>query len=172
MNNEDKTLLKKTADAVLEKGVTLEVDILHPTWLQRLRKQTKRTFIIKPASLATLVNISNEFLGVEVDLTDRNNILKIVQQLAVKESYRLAKVIAYAITNSRQDPSKELIDFVYYNFEVAELQKVVALVVDKIHYSSFLNSIVSIKGTNVLEMSIANAKSAEKKEASLQNQRS
>jgi hypothetical protein len=98
--------------------------------------------------------------------------LKIVQQLAVKESYRLAKIIAYAITNSRQEPDKELIDFVYYNFEVAELQKVVAIVLERINYGSFLNSIVSIKGTNVLEMSIANAKSAEKKEASLQNQRS
>lgn len=159
MEENEKALLHKTAEAVLEKGVTIEVDILHPTWWQRLRKQTKRKFIIKPAMLATLVNISNEFLGVEVDLTDRNNILQIVQQLAVKESYRLAKVIAYAITNSREEPEKELIDFVYYNFEVAELQKIVAIVLDKINYSSFLNSIILIKGTNILEMSLNSQRS-------------
>jgi hypothetical protein len=159
MNTEEKNTLKQTADAVLEKGITLEVDILHPTLLQRLRKRTKRKFIIKPASLATLVNISNEFLDVDVDLSDRSNILKIIQQLAVKESYRLAKTIAYAIHNSRDEPPKELIDFVYYNFEVAELQKVVAIVLEKISYGSFLNSIVSIKGMNILETSLNSQRS-------------
>jgi hypothetical protein len=172
MNTEEKTLLNKTAEAVLEKATTIEVDILHPSLWQRLKREKKKTFVIKPASLATLTNISQQFLDVEVDLSDRTNILKLVQQLAIKESYRLAKIIAYAIHNSRDEPSKELIDFVYYNFEVAELQKVVAIVMEKINYGSFLNSIVSIKGMNVLEMSTASAKNAGQKETSLNSQRS
>jgi hypothetical protein len=42
MEENEKTQLSKTAEAVLEKGVTLEVDILHPTFWQRLRKRTKK----------------------------------------------------------------------------------------------------------------------------------
>jgi hypothetical protein len=160
MNTEEKTLLSKTANAVLGKATTIEVEILHPTDEQLSKKQTKKTFVIKPACLATLVNISQELLDVEVDFPDRADLLKLVQQLAVKQGFRVAKIIAYAIHNRRDEPPEELTNFIYDNFDVTDLQKVVAIVLEKINYGSFLNSIILIKGTNILEAPIASAESA------------
>lgn len=159
MNDNEKAQLSKTAEAVTDQATTIEVDILHPTLWQRIRKQKKKTFKLQPATLGTLVKISKELLSIEVDEADKGNWMVLSQKLMHAHSNRLAKVIAIAIVNSKEDPPKSLIDFIEYNMTAKEMATVAAHVLDKMDIRSFVSSIISIKGVNILEMSLQNQRS-------------
>jgi hypothetical protein len=159
MEEKERTALSNTADAITEKATTIEVDILHPTWLQKLRKQTRKTFELKPATLGTLVKISKEMLSIEVEEADKGNFMLLAQKLMAAHSSRLARIIALAIANSKEDPPQSLIDFIQYNMSAEKMAIVAAHVLQKMDITSFVSSIISIKGTNILEMSLNNQRS-------------
>lgn len=156
MQKEEKTAFSQTADALLENTITIYVDILKPTWWQRLRNQTRRSFQIQPSSLATLVKISKELLS--IDIPEVSNMMELTQKLMVAHSVTMAKIIAYAIVNSRDEPPESLIDFLRYNLTAKEMSTVAKYVFEQMDITSFTTSIVSIKGLSLPEMSLNNHK--------------
>jgi hypothetical protein len=156
MNHEEKTSLQQTADALLQNTVTVKVQILQPTLLQKLRKQTTRTFHIQPACLGTLIKISKELLSIDIDEADKANWMVLSQKLMYAHSSTLARIIAFAIVNSKADPPQSLIDFLQYNLTASEMSHVAKIVLEKMDITSFIGSIVSIKGVNLLETSLPN----------------
>ena len=154
MNQEEKTQLSNTADAVTDDATIIEIDILHPRWWQRLLKKTKRVYKLQPATLGTLVKISKELLSIEIEDADKSNWMVLCQKLMQAHSGRLAKVIAIAIVNRKEEPPDSLVEFIAYNMTAKEMSIVAAHVLDKMDIRSFVSSIISIKGTNILEMSL------------------
>ena len=154
MNQEEKTQLSNTADAVTDTVTSIEIELLHPRWWQRLLRQTKRVYQLKPATLATLAKISKEFLSIEIDEADKANIMLLTHKLMLAHSSRMAKIIALAIVNSKEDPPDSLIEFIEYNVDAREMATVAAHVMDKMDINSFVRSIILIKGVNILEMSL------------------
>jgi hypothetical protein len=145
MTVEEKTMLSKTADAVTDSPITIEVDILNPTRLQRLRKETKKTFKLTPATLGTLVKISKELLSIDVAEADKSNWIVLCQKLMLEHGNRLARIVAIAIVNRKEDPPNSLIEFIEYNMTAKELNTIAAHVLDKMDMRNFITSIISIK---------------------------
>jgi len=156
MKEEEKTQLSNTAAAVTDEATIIQIDILHPTWWQRLLRKRKRAFKLSPATLGTLVKISRELLSIEIEEADKSNIMLLTQKLMLAHSSRMAKVVAIAIVNSKADPPQSLIEFLEYNLNAEELATVAMHVVNKMDINSFVRSIISIKGVNILEMSLPN----------------
>lgn len=85
----------------------------------------------------------------------------------MNHSRTCAEVVAIAVTESKQNPSKQLIDVFFYNLSKDDLNTALRIVLQQMNTLDFLNTIVSVKSLNVLEMrKHAIAPSAETNETS------
>lgn len=142
--------LKKSVDALLEKKVSFDIDILKPTDDQVKKKELTRSFSISPMTLGTMYRVSRELLSLEMPATDKNEIMTMSLSLIAEHSERMALIVALAVNNSRQDPPEELINFFIDNLTARELQKIIGIVIAQIDTVNFLTSIISARGLNIL----------------------
>jgi len=149
---EEKKVLSDVADAVLDSSVSFEVEIIKPTILQRYRKETIRIFKISPSTLGTMVKISQEFLNIGLENFDKEEILNSNFLLIRDHAARLARIVAVAVQNSKEDPPKSLVNFFINNLTAKELFDLVNIILKQIDTVNFLKSIISAKGINLLGM--------------------
>lgn len=160
-------VLENVSDTILDKEVTLEVDIYRTRWEKFLRKPEKRTFVIKPITLGSLIRISKLLLTVDLTLDDVQSLLQSTYHSMVDHGETIAKIIAIAIHNQPTEPPKSLVDFIINNFTAKEMFTTVSIILNKMDVTSFMSSIISIKGMSVLEMQQhASAKAAKQSEVS------
>jgi len=62
----------------------------------------------------------------------------------------MASVVALAIRNCDTPADTRLVNFILRNFTTKELMGVLAIVVKQMDLTSFMSSIISVKGLNVL----------------------
>jgi len=149
---EEKKVLSDVADAVLDKSISFEVEIIKPTILQRYRKETIRSFKISPSTLGTMVKISQEFLNIGLENFDKEEILNSNFLLIRDHAERMARIVAVAVQNSKKDPPKSLVNFFINNLTAKELFELVNIILKQIDTVNFLKSIISAKGINLLGM--------------------
>lgn len=138
------------ADAVLNKDVTFEVEILHPSRMERWQKKLKRSFKITPSTLGTMIKISKEFLSVDLDNFDKEEIMKSSFLLIQDHAERMAMIVAFAVVNAKEDPPASLVSFFLNNLTAKELAGLVSIILTQIDTVNFLKSIISAKGVNIL----------------------
>lgn len=146
----EKQSLQSAADAVLSKDITFEVQVLHPTFFQKWKKETKKEFKISPSTLGTMLKISKEFTDIDLGKFDKTEILNSSFELVKNHAERMALIVAYAVVNSKEDPPQSLVSFLLNNLTAKELSKLVAIVINQIDTVNFLTSIISAKGINLL----------------------
>lgn len=157
--------LQQTADAILQTGVTITVDVQARTWYERLLQKwklqkSKRVFVVKPLVLGSLVRISKLLLSIDnslltkelLDEKQKFQLLNVNYDLMQKHSEAMARIMAIAVTNSKAEPSEQLVNFFLYNLTPAELRKVFGVVVMQLDVVGFTSSIISVRGLNVLEV--------------------
>lgn len=160
--NEDE-VLKQVADTITDKAITITVDIIRPKWWHR---EKQRVFEIRGAPLRTMVHISRELIDIDIPQPGTTNILEKSYSLIEKHGERMAKIIAIAVSNPKNDPPTALVSFFYNNLTSQEMSKLLSIVFMKLNIKDFLSSIISVKGTNVLENKLANVTSASESEVS------
>ena len=96
-----------------------------------------------------MMRISKLLLQIDINIRDHTTdfLYKAIEQ----HGDVIARVIAVAITNKREEPSQKLVDFIIYNFTSKELFGVLTIVLRQMDVGSFINSIISMKGLSVLE---------------------
>lgn len=151
MENENK-ILSEVADAVLDKSVSFEVEIIKPTLIQRWKKETKKSFKITPSTLGTMVKISQEFLSIDLSAFDKTEIMNSNFLLINDHAERMARIVAIAVKNSKDDPPKSLINLFLNNLTAKELSSLVNIILTQIDTVNFLKSIISARGINMLGM--------------------
>jgi hypothetical protein len=159
--------LKQTADAILQKPVTISIDTPADNWKQRilvklrLRKE-KRVFEVRPLVLGSLIRISELLLSIDKQsitqekLEDKQQFLSLNFELMRKHSRQMAEVVAIAVTNEKKEPDNTLTDFFLYHLTPGELLEVFMVIVQQMNVSGFINCIISIRGINVMEMNPEN----------------
>jgi hypothetical protein len=165
--------LEKVSDTILESPLTITVDVNPRNGLHRRLQQwgitpLKRVFILKPIKLGVLIRISRILLSINMTLPDTQKILEVNYEAIDRHGEKLARIIALAIHNSREDANPRLVKFILDNFTLKEIKSVLSLVLQQMDLTSFMSSIISIKGMNVLGMQDrASVNGADKPEVSL-----
>lgn len=162
---EDNKTLEAVADTVLDKPVKLEVDIspvnkIH-AWLQKKGwKPKKKTFDLHRINMGTLIRISRILLSVDISIFDKSNLLESNYRAIDQYGDKLAECVALCIHNKKSEVPRSLVLMVLANFTTAELYRVLSIVLKQMDIASFMNSIISIKGANILAKSTASVKNA------------
>jgi hypothetical protein len=156
MEEKVKDILGQVADTTLSKAVELSVDIrprnkIH-RWLQTKKwRPAKRMLYIHPAFLGTLIRISKLLLSIDLAVLTKDNLLDGNYKLAREHGHKMAMIIAAAVHNRESEPPDKLVEFITWNFSTVELMNVVAIVTRQLGVTSFMSSIISMKGLNVLD---------------------
>jgi hypothetical protein len=143
---EENKILSDAADTIIDSPVTFEITVKN----KRMWQKPKRPFQITGASLGTMVKISKELLAIDLKTFDKGNILDSNYILIEKHAERMARIIAFAIVNNKADPPGSLVSFLLHNLTSVELQKLVNIVLKKIDITSFLTTIIMVKGMTIM----------------------
>jgi hypothetical protein len=150
-------VLNKSADVILDNKVRIAIGIAPRNRMHALLQKYKilpseKIMQMAPLYLGTLIKISKEIIGIEDTLFGNNNgLLNENYQAINKHSYTIAKIIAIAFENRKEGPSEKLIGFIINNFTTKELLSVFAVVLRQADLTSFMTTIISIKGVNILK---------------------
>jgi hypothetical protein len=157
--------ITNVVNAFTERKVCFDVKIKGKGLSQRLRNigviSKTRKFVIRPLTIGTMTRISELILRIDQDAFKSGDTLTAFHTLISSNSKTQAYIIALAITNSKEKPHNDLVEFLLYNLTAKELEALVAHVVDSMDIESFINSIISIRGINILEMNPQTAESTE-----------
>jgi hypothetical protein len=165
--------LQHVSDATLQKPTEFEVDVLPQNFVQKALQKwgilpKKRVFSIQPIVLGSLMKISPILLSIDTSIFgDKKQFLEANYELMGKYGHQLALVLAIAIHNRESDPPDSLVNFIKWNFSPVELFNMVLRVRNHMEVQNFMNTIIWIRGLNVLE---SNEKKSVKQQVSLAEQ--
>lgn len=154
MTNEDRKTISEAAENLFDKDVfTLTVkvreQIAKRTLLDRLSGKelpTERVFVIKPATVGTMLRIASKAVLLPETIFDGPEASTILP-LIHNHIEDLVYIVAAAIQNNKHEPDHELIEFIKNNFDAKDLFDVLGPTLKNIDMASFFNSIVLVKGT-------------------------
>lgn len=160
-NMEHKETLHQVSETTLEQPDRIEVDINPTSRLHALLQKwgiakKKRVFILKPIYLGSMIRISKLILTMDITIPKEGegrttrDVLEANYHSIIQHGETLAQIVALAIQNSKEEPKKELIEFIMRNFTSSELVNVLILVLKRMNLSNFMTSIISVRGLNVL----------------------
>ena len=157
--------IRNTIDSVLEKGVDFTIKVQKQNILHKLHiLPTERQFVIYPLNMGTVLKISEILFDINTDELDEPlnnpdkendkqfNFLEAGVNQIIENKDKIIKIIAYGITNSKKEPSRQLVNFLDNNLNAKEGLKLVTLIVQQMNVSPFLASLVSLKGMNLMKM--------------------
>lgn len=165
MDLKEKETLQQASDATVQEPVTIEVDVKPVHFLHRKLQQwgilpTKRVFTLHPITLGSLIKISKLLLDIDMSVYDLKDLMGSNYQSIAQHGELLAKIVAIAIQNNKQQVSEKLLQFILQNFTSREMLGVVSIVIRQMDLSNFMSSIISVKGMNILESKTAAATAA------------
>lgn len=151
-----KEILQKSADTLLDRSVTFTVSVDPKSKLHRILQQlkimpTQRVFEIQPLNFGTMIKISRVLLDIDVAVFRQTNMLEAVYKVLDTHGDKIASIVAMAFVNRKRDPEPSLIEFVKENFTSKELLQALMIVLNQMDVTSFMSSIVSMRGLNLLQ---------------------
>jgi len=168
MNQQTTQQIKaREAETILQKPVILTIDTPAKNWYERLLvklkiRQEKRVFEIKPLVLGSLIRVSERLLSIDKEmltkerLEDKQHFLTLNFELMQRHCKQVAEIVAITVTNEKKEPPKSLVNFFLYQLTSKELMQVFSVVVQQMNVSDFIGCIISIIGTNIMEMNPEN----------------
>ncbi|RNL50767.1 hypothetical protein [Pedobacter jejuensis] len=148
----EKQILKATADVVLNKVIEIQVDIIKPTFFQKIKKQTEVKFKVRRASLSTLVFFSDNMLDLESE-TEKGQIKGISEQIKsiCVDAKTAVKLIAILLLNTDEEPDSSIQTFLLKNLDTLDFYGLLMRLIEHSRLENFLNSIILLKGMSLLK---------------------
>lgn len=174
---EEKEVLSKVSDTVTNAPTIIEIDMIRKGFFAKLLERwkvlpPKKRFAITGITLGNLVRVSKALLSMGVSVEDlKHNFEDAAYNAIVSNSETAAHIVAVGLHNSKGEPPKALVNFVLQHFTAKEMLTVLLIIKSKMDVTSFISSIISMRGLNVLQQQTATAKSAEPREVSPMSQR-
>lgn len=149
---------KNEIDVILEKGVDFKITYKKPNIFQKLIFPKGRKFVLYPASMGTLLKISNELKHVQdFQFADNKDMVTMSIESAALYKDNLVRVIAFAIVNQNQEPRKSLINFLDANLTAKELMVLIPVVMTQMGVQDFLSGMVLASRTNLMKKAKTNS---------------
>lgn len=167
-------ILEKVSDTVTNEPVKVTVDIKPQNKWDKFLRWVKvsppmKTFYISQITLGNLIRISKLLTSIDSSIfnpKNNDNILNNVYKAMEDHGHSLAVIVAISLYNKKDMPDKSLIEFVETNFTAKEILSVVSVVIKQMDVTSFMTTIISVKGINILESQTASVTNANGNEVS------
>lgn len=158
----DDNYLQLTADTVTNKPLKeWTVKVKEYNWLDKLlKKPTERHFIINRCTVRNMVRCSGVAEKLPELKEQTGNLMWVVFPLIKNHMADVVYLIACGIQNNHKEPKKELINFIYDNFEDDDLYDCAVTILGNIGLQSFYETTSLIKGTSVVLAPDLDAKNA------------
>lgn len=156
-SNHPSEVLQQAARIVTNDPVTFELDILPQNslqaWLQKKGwSPAKKKYQIRPIVLGNLIRISRLLLTINPDILKQGkSLLDVAYQMVSDHGVTVAQILAIAVQNNQQEPNPKLVREINQNMTAKEMITLLALVLQQMDLTSFISSIISIRGLNVLD---------------------
>jgi hypothetical protein len=156
-------LLKKVSNTITQEPFELTVDIDPVSWLHEKGQKylpkyfpKQKVYLIYPAKPGTLLRISELVLSIDKDLFSSGKV-GIAENMEAMHKYTktLCQIVAHAIHNKKERLPASLVETIMEQFSAESLFKVVLVALQSMNVSSFMNSIILVRGLNLLQMNPA-----------------
>ncbi|WP_026463487.1 hypothetical protein [Adhaeribacter aquaticus] len=164
---EDKEVLKQVVDNLVDTPDVLTVSVKpRNRWQELLMKYkllpAKREYKIYRLKVGNAYRVSKAVLEIPSDIVNLNErSLKDMHTLLINHIDTIIYVVAVALQNSREEPSKALLNRIRWDFNDQELLSVLVYVIQKLDLTTFTNSIALARGADILSLKASPAENAE-----------
>jgi len=155
INNTD--ILLQVADTFTGKTDTLTYKITPRNWLHKKLMEyglqpKQKSYTLTHFKVGNMYRVSKALLKVPSGflLFGSDTHVKELHTLVADHLEDIAYVVAIAITNSKEEPPRSLIEEIKWQFDVDQLLAFCSYLSKRGDTKNFLNSIVSIRGLDVL----------------------
>lgn len=151
----NQNILQQKADAILDTPVPIRIPIharnKYESILQDLNiKPKEKIFHVRPLCLGSLIKISRVMLGMDISVLKDINVMESSYRAIAGHADAMIRVVAIALVNREEDPPQDLLDLVRREFTSKDLATTLSVILSQMNISSFLNTIISVRGLNVL----------------------
>lgn len=145
-------ILKQKASIINDKCINVEIDIVKPSFEEKLLNRKTRTFLVRRACLATLIFFSDLALSLKTEYGDTGEKTIADQIKAICSDAKVAvRMIAILLLDIDQEPDAEITRFLLKNLDTDEFDRVLTILLDHSRVENFMSSIILIKGMSLLK---------------------
>lgn len=142
---------KKAIETFIDKSEEIIIPLLPKNWLHKVLqkvglKKKELIFTLRKMRNGNRERISPRLLDFPEFVRDDTYILKKVFELTIEQQANLNYVVAVALQNDRNEPSKELLDAVKW-IDDEQFAYILERSIGSIDIENFLKSIILISGT-------------------------
>lgn len=153
---EHKDTLARVAEATIDAPIELTVDIKpqnrFDAWLMRKKLlPTQKKIMLTGVTMGTLIRISRLLLDVDISFYLKENLTESNYLALSRYGETVARCVALCVHNKKSELPESLVVFITDNFTAKELLNVLTMVIKQMDVQSFMTSIVSLRGLNILE---------------------
>jgi len=135
---------QKRSDIVNGKTLTIELDIINPTWWQKLRRQTKMVYKVRQPSLGVLEQIGA--LSDRIKRVEQTSEVLPMMFSRLQNDARTQIEILACLFESKAYPSQSVKDIISENIRPNEALSLISNLFEFANLSDFINSTILMKG--------------------------
>ncbi|WP_316851158.1 hypothetical protein [Pedobacter agri] len=148
----EKDILKKVANVVTNREIEIEIEIVKPSLIDRIKKRKVKVFKVRRACLSTLLFLSNIILELKTNPDDSKTDKASGVLKAIGDDAKLTvKIIGALLLNSDKSPGYFLEKFLLDNLDTLEQRYILYKLIDHSRLENFLSSIILMKGMSLLK---------------------
>lgn len=142
--------LKKESATLNEKKLSVEIDVLRRSWIDRiLRRPAVRTFIVKQPPIGVLEEIGALVCDVaKYDEMDNQNFMPMVFERLKSDTATMVNVMA-CLLECKAYPSNQIKFFIRNNVLPGDVVSLISRLFEFADIPSFLNTIILMKGMSL-----------------------
>jgi hypothetical protein len=151
---DEKELFKQVSNTINNESITISVIVKNSGWFIRLMIYLRiipkvKIFTIKQLVLGNLIRISKLLVGIDrklYDFSTNKDFLESNYTAMSNYGRSLCEIVAIALYNKSDPPGRKLIKFIESNFTAQEILNVMYIIVKQMDVTSFMTTIISVKG--------------------------
>ena len=139
---------KKVLEAVSNQSTTFDIDILKPTFLDRILRRTIKTYKVKKVVFAQVTMISRILLDIpSLNLKGLNSQEILIEAITLAGSKEIDKIleIITIFLEGAKEPSKKTIKFLSENLDMKEIFDFVSNIISNAGYMDFIYTTLLIQ---------------------------
>jgi hypothetical protein len=150
----EKEILKKAAETIVSKPIKIKIDIVNPTFKEKILLKLKRIkpfreFEVRPLTYGKLMQITEILTSMDVEQFIGGDLQQACYSLLKDFKNNHAEILAIALTPGRK-PCGKIKDYIIDNTTPQEGLKLCSIVLKQMDLSSFISSIVLMNGLKLL----------------------